>query len=281
MGTLPRNDPRQYDDLVGEWWRPGGLFEILHWLAAARAALVPPAERPDAILLDAGCGGGLLAPHVRRLGYRHVGVDLRRAGLEQARSRGVAPLVADVAALPLADGCADVVAAGEILEHVTDLSTTVAELCRVLRPGGLLVLDTVNATRLGRFVTVTVGERLRGVPAGLHDPALFVDPALLTAECARHGVRLRVRGLRPTVTGLARWLALPGTVEQGSAASRPLGRMVPTRSTAILYQGLGRKARSPAWAHQLDRSTAGRTGSADPPGTPRLAGRAGDLGEGR
>src|SRR3954463_13106578 len=86
MRTLPRNDPRQYDDLAGEWWRPGGDFEILHWLpagpgrpgrdfeilhwlAAARAALVPPAARPDAVLVDAGCGGGLLAPHVRRLGY--------------------------------------------------------------------------------------------------------------------------------------------------------------------------------------------------------------------
>jgi 2-polyprenyl-6-hydroxyphenyl methylase/3-demethylubiquinone-9 3-methyltransferase len=70
----PRNDPRQYDDLAGEWWRPGGGFEILHWLAEARGALVPRAGRSGAVLVDAGCGGGLLAPHVRRLGYRHIGV---------------------------------------------------------------------------------------------------------------------------------------------------------------------------------------------------------------
>jgi 2-polyprenyl-6-hydroxyphenyl methylase/3-demethylubiquinone-9 3-methyltransferase len=238
---LVRNDPRQYDDLAGEWWRPGGVFEILHWLAEARGALVPRATRPDAVLVDAGCGGGLLAPHVRRLGYRHVGVDLRRSGLEQSVGRGVVPVTGDVTALPLADGCADVVVAGEILEHVSDLSGTVAELCRVLRPGGLLVVDTVNATRLGAFVTVTVGERLPGIPHGIHDPALFVCPAALTAECARHGVRLKVRGLRPTVAGLVRWLVLPTSVSHGSAAGRPLGRMVPTRSTAVLYQGLGRK----------------------------------------
>jgi 2-polyprenyl-6-hydroxyphenyl methylase/3-demethylubiquinone-9 3-methyltransferase len=236
MPPLRRNDPRQYDELAGEWWRPGGGFELLHWLAQARGALVPPAERPEAVLVDAGCGGGLLAPHVERLGYRHVGVDLRRSGLEQSAARGMIPVTGDVTALPLADGAADVVVAGEILEHVTDLPATVAELCRVLRPGGLLVLDTLNDTRLGRFVTVTLGERFRAAPSGIHDPELFVDPGELTTECAKHGVRLWVRGLRPSVAGLIRWLFLPtGT------ASGPLGRMIPTRSTAVVYQGMGRK----------------------------------------
>jgi 2-polyprenyl-6-hydroxyphenyl methylase/3-demethylubiquinone-9 3-methyltransferase len=233
---LLRNDPRQYDDLAGEWWRPGGDFELLHWLAEARGSLVPPAEHPGAVLVDAGCGGGLLAPHVMRLGYRHVGVDLRRSGLEQTVARGVAPVTGDVTALPLADGTADVVVAGEILEHVPDLPAAVAELCRVLRPGGLLVLDTVNDTWLSRFVTVTLGERFGAAPVGIHDPELFVDPRRLTAECAKHGVRLRVRGLRPSVPGLARWLFLPA-----GPAARPLGRMIPTRSTAVVYQGLGRK----------------------------------------
>jgi 2-polyprenyl-6-hydroxyphenyl methylase/3-demethylubiquinone-9 3-methyltransferase len=236
-----RNDPRQYDDLAGEWWRPGGTFEILHWLAEARGALVPRAQRPGAVLVDAGCGGGLLAPHVNRLGYRHVGVDLRRAGLKQSAERGVRPVVGDVTALPLADGCADVVVAGEILEHVTDLPGTVAELSRVLRPGGLLVLDTVNDSVLGRFITVTAGERLGIAPVGLHDPALFVDPKDLTAEFARHGIKLRVRGIRPTVPGLLRWLVLPTR-----ANGRPLGRVVPTFSTAVLYQGQGRKGEGAA-----------------------------------
>src|SRR5882724_6655971 len=173
MSSMPRNDPRQYDELAGEWWRPGGGFELLHWLAAARAALVPPATEPGAILLDAGCGGGLLAPHLSGKGYRHVGVDLRRAGLEQAVEHGVLAVGGDVTALPFAAASVDVVAAGEILEHVTDLPGTVAELSRVLKPGGLLVLDTVNDSALSRFITVTAGERLGVAPVGLHDPALF------------------------------------------------------------------------------------------------------------
>jgi 2-polyprenyl-6-hydroxyphenyl methylase/3-demethylubiquinone-9 3-methyltransferase len=236
MRAAVRNDPRQYDDLAGQWWRPGGDFEILHWLAAARGALVPGASRPGAVLVDAGCGGGLLAPHVEGLGYRHVGVDVRRSGLEQAAARGITPVTGDVTALPLADGVADVVVAGEILEHVTDLPGTVAELSRVLRPGGLLVLDTLNDTALGRFVTITAGERLRIAPIGLHDPELYVNPGTLTAEFARHGIKLEVRGIRPTVTGLVRWLVLPRRT-----ARRPLGRVVPTFSTAVLYQGWGRK----------------------------------------
>jgi len=230
---MARNDPRQYDELGDQWWRPGGYFEMLHWLAAARAGLIPPADRPGAVLLDAGCGGGLLAPHLRGKGYRHVGVDLRSAGLRQASEHGVRPVNGDVTALPIASGSVDVVAAGEILEHVTDLPAAVAELARVLRPGGLLVLDTVNDNALSRFITVTAGEWLGFAPPNLHDPALFVRPRRLIAEFARHGVRVEVRGARPTMTGLFRWRVL--------RRERTGGRIVPTGLTAVLYQGTGRK----------------------------------------
>jgi 2-polyprenyl-6-hydroxyphenyl methylase/3-demethylubiquinone-9 3-methyltransferase len=231
MSSMVRNDPCQYDDLAAVWWRPGGDFELLHWLAAARAALVPPASGKNALLIDAGCGGGLLAPHLAGKGYRHVGVDLRVSGLITAAEHGVEPVCGDVTALPFATGAAEVVVAGEILEHVADLPATVGELCRVLRPGGLVVLDTVNATAVSRFITVTAGEWVGVAPAGLHDPALFVAPKRLTAEFARHGVRLALRGVRPALPGLIRWLFL----------RKPGGRIVGAPSTAILYQGKGRK----------------------------------------
>jgi 2-polyprenyl-6-hydroxyphenyl methylase/3-demethylubiquinone-9 3-methyltransferase len=230
--VLPRNDPRQYDELAGEWWRPDGAFAVLHWLAAARARLVPPATRPDAVLVDVGCGAGLMAPHLAGKGYRHVGVDVTRSALEQARAHGVRPLRADAVALPLADRRADVVAAGEILEHVADLPGMVAELCRVLRPGGILVLDTLNATALSRLVVVHLGERMPGAPRGIHDPNLFVDPGVLTRLCARHGVRLAVRGARPTVPALVSYL---------TGRKPPRKTIVPTGSTAVLYQGRGTK----------------------------------------
>jgi 2-polyprenyl-6-hydroxyphenyl methylase/3-demethylubiquinone-9 3-methyltransferase len=230
--VLSRNDVRQYAVLADEWWRPGGAFAMLHWLAEARAALVPAASRDGAVLVDLGCGGGVMAPYVSTLGYRHVGVDLEPVSLGLAADHGVTPVRGDVRAVPLASGCADVVTAGEILEHVADPSIVVAEACRVLRPGGLLVLDTINATAIARFVAVTVAERVGGtVVKGIHDPALFVPTSLVVNECAKHGVKLRVRGIRPTVGQLLRWVV----------TRRGVVRIVPTRSTAVLYQGWGVK----------------------------------------
>jgi 2-polyprenyl-6-hydroxyphenyl methylase / 3-demethylubiquinone-9 3-methyltransferase len=227
------NDPALYDDLVDQWWRPNGQFAMLHWLAAARARLVPPAEQPGDLLVDLGCGAGLLAPHLAGKGYRHVGVDLVASALEQARRHGVQPVRGDATRVPLRSACAAVVSAGELLEHVTDLRVAVAEACRLLRPGGLLVLDTLNATWQARLLAVRIGERLRGVaPRGIHDPNLFVNPDVLVSECARHGVGLSVRGIRPSPSGLARWLL----TRRGPVA------ILPTASTAVLYQGRGVKS---------------------------------------
>lgn len=227
-----RNDPAQYDDLAADWWRPDGVFAMLHWIAEARAALVPPATRDGAVLVDLGCGAGLMAPHLSGKGYRHVGVDVTRSALGQAAQHGVLAVRGDVAAVPLADGCADVVAAGEILEHVPDLAATVGEACRLLRPGGLLVIDTLAATALARLVAVTLAERLPGgPPPGIHDPALFVDRAALVRECADHGVDLRLRGIRPSVRDLLRWLR----------TRRGMVRMVPAPTTAVLFQAVGRR----------------------------------------
>ncbi|MEV4507532.1 methyltransferase domain-containing protein [Dactylosporangium sp. NPDC049525] len=226
-----RNDPGQYDDLAGEWWRPGSPLSMLYWLARARARLIPPAERDGAVLVDLGCGGGLLAPHVADKGYRHVGVDLIVSGLEQAAAHGVAPVLADARWLPFADGTVDVVSAGELLEHVPDWPAVVAEACRILRPGGWLVLDTLADTAVSRLIAVRLAEAVIPAVRGIHDPAMFVDPRALQQACARNGVPLDVRGVRPTLPALARWLV----------TRRNAVPIVPTFTTAILYQGRGRK----------------------------------------
>jgi 2-polyprenyl-6-hydroxyphenyl methylase/3-demethylubiquinone-9 3-methyltransferase len=169
---------------------------------------------------------------VAALGYRHVGIDLVTSSLRLAHQHGIDAVRADVRQAPLRDACADVVSAGEILEHVADPSTVVAEACRLLRPGGRLVLDTINATLLARLVAVGVAERIGGLAVrGIHDPALFVRPGWLVRQCAAHGVRLRVRGIRPAIGQLVRWLV----TRHGEV------RIVPTWSTAVLYQGFGDK----------------------------------------
>ena len=205
---------------------------MLHWIAEARARLIPFASTTSALLVDLGCGAGLLAPHVVEKGYTHVGIDLSATALAQAEAHGMIAIRGDVSALPIGSGVADVVCAGEILEHVTDLASVVDEACRVLRPGGLLVLDTIANTRLARLIAVEVAERVPGgAPPGIHDPRLFVNREHLISLFARNGIPIRLTGLRPSVTSLAKWLM----------HRSPAATMVPTWSTAVLFQGAGIK----------------------------------------
>lgn len=231
-----RNDPAQYDELAGTWWDQRGPFAMLHWLAAARAENIPRATRPGAVLIDVACGGGLLAPYVEPLGYRHIGLDLSAPSLQVAREHGVDPVRADARRLPFADESADVVVAGECLEHVPDLPRVLAEVCRVLRPGGTLVADTIADTRLAEFISITLAEKLPGgPPKGLHDAALFVDRKELVRECSRHGVTMELTGLRPAVFATLGWLT----------GRRPASRIVRTRPTAVLFEAVGVKAVTP------------------------------------
>jgi 2-polyprenyl-6-hydroxyphenyl methylase/3-demethylubiquinone-9 3-methyltransferase len=231
LPVRPRNDLAQYDDLEGEWWRPRGAFAALHWLAEARAGLIPKPDRAGAVLLDLACGGGLLAPHVPE-GYEHIGLDVTESALRHARPTGIVPVRADVHRLPFEDASADVVVAGELFEHVDDLGGVVAEIARVLRPGGTLVFDTVSSGIVARLVIVQMGERIKGgPPPRIHDPRLFVSAKRLAVLCAHHGIDITTRGLRPSIVDYALFLA----------GQRPAVRMLPTRSTAAVYQGTGVK----------------------------------------
>ncbi len=225
-----RNAPEQYDDLADAWWDEQGPFAALHWLAAARGELVPAGT---GTLVDLGCGGGLMAPHVPA-GYRHIGVDRNAAALAQAAVRGIEPVQADVTAVPLPEGCAQVVVAGELLEHVEDLPALVAEIARLLAPGGVVVYDTINATLWARLSLVWIGERMPGgPPRHIHDPALFVAPRRLEALLNAHGLVVEEQfGLRPHPPSYARFLR-----DRGAPV-----HMERTRSLAALYAGRARKA---------------------------------------
>lgn len=236
---LPRNDPRQYDQLSAQWWQADGDFAMLHWLAAARCALIPTPARADAVLVDIGCGGGLNASHIQQ--YRHIGVDIRHKNLTIASQHEVHPIQADATQIPLRRECADVVIAGEVLEHVADWRAVIRHACRILRPGGTLIIDTIARTAIASLVAVTIGERIPGgAPRGIHDPALFVPPRELVEQCRQNGVSLAVWGVRPAMMAMLRWLwqrrRLRGT--QGLATPVPI---VSTASTAVLYAGKGVK----------------------------------------
>ena len=257
---MRRDDPRrnanaQYDDLVDQWWEPAGGFAMLHWLAAARAEHVPPAAGPGAVLVDLACGGGLMAPHAARLGYRHVGVDLNLAALRTAREHGVAAVRGSVLQVPLADACTDVVVAGEVLEHVEDDVAVLAECARLLRPGGTLVVDAIAATRLAGWIAVDLFERIPGgPPPGIHDPALFVDRRRLLAAAERLGLDLRLWGLRPSVRDLVAW----------RLGRRPGVRMRRIPLTSVLFGGVGVKRATAPGGGPRPRPAVERQGSPSP-----------------
>jgi 2-polyprenyl-6-hydroxyphenyl methylase/3-demethylubiquinone-9 3-methyltransferase len=226
-----RNDPAQYDDLADAWWDPRGEFVMLHWLAAARARHIPDATRPDSLLLDLACGGGLLAPHVAGKGHRHVGLDLSVTALPQARTTGSCRCAGTSCGCRSRTRSPTSWSRGGARARARAARAGVGGVPRPAA-GRRPVLDTIAATRWGRFLSITVGERVpAGPPSRLHDPELFVDRRALVAGARRCGVELQLTGLRVSALDYLAWLA----------GRRDGVRMLPTRSTAALFQASGRK----------------------------------------
>jgi SAM-dependent methyltransferase len=108
--------------------------------------LVP--SQPPLRILDIGCGTGLNARHLAAMGHAVVGTDLSSVAIEKFKQNGFDGFVCDmerVGALPQPDASFDLAFASEVIEHIADTATFLAELHRLVRPGGLLVLSTPNS----------------------------------------------------------------------------------------------------------------------------------------
>lgn len=224
-----------YDSLADQWWDPRGALAPLGWIARARAGYVPPPRRDGDTLLDVACGGGLFGPHAEGRGYRVLGVDLSLMSLRQAGGHGFDGVVkADITRLPIADESVEVVTAGQCLEHVPDPYAVVRELCRVLRPGGTLILDTIADTRIARLMAITIAENIPIAgrpPKGTHDHHLFVNRDRLVETARSGGVDLELVGLRPSMLDGIRF-----AVKRLDEV-----RMLRIKSTAVLFLGVGTK----------------------------------------
>src|SRR6266700_2959287 len=130
-------------------------------------------------ILEIGCGGGLICEQLARRKATMVGIDLSEGALAEARTHarqsGLGHIIhyeqAYDEALPYANGSFSVIICLDVLEHVRDLKATIAEITRVLAPGGVFVFDTINRTSIARAVLISYGEHFPsgGLTRGIHN----------------------------------------------------------------------------------------------------------------
>lgn len=197
-GTIDPKEAAHFGKLAAEWWNPKGESAMLHKLNPVRLAYIRAAidrHWPDAgaarkplagrSAIDVGCGAGLLAEPLARLGARVTALDAAAENVAVARAHaeavGLTIDYRNVDVETLAVESFDLVTSMEVIEHVTDPAAFVAALERALAPGGLMLLSTPNRTPLSRLMLVEAAERLGQVPRGTHDWHKFLTPDELTA----------------------------------------------------------------------------------------------------
>lgn len=200
--TIDPVEVQKFERLAAEWWNPDGKFRPLHKFNPVRLAYIRDgvaghfgrdikAEKPFAglRLLDIGCGGGLLAEPMARLGADVVGADPAPTNIEVARLHAAqSGLAMDYRATTAEDLAAagemfDVVLAMEVIEHVANPDGFIAACGSLLKPGGILFVATINRTLKAYALAIFGAELvLRWLPRGTHDYAKLVRPAELEAS---------------------------------------------------------------------------------------------------
>ncbi len=196
----------RFDQLAARWWDPDGESRPLHDLNPVRADFVARRMRLDgARVADVGCGGGLLSEALASAGADVVGVDLGQAVIDVAQLHlhesglKVDYRVQSSSGLAEAEaGTFDAVCCMELIEHVPDPAALVADLARMLKPGGRLFMSTLNRTPAAFGAAILGAEYLmRMLPRGTHHYAQFLRPSELARMLRQVGLELdEVCGLR-------------------------------------------------------------------------------------
>ena len=253
-------DNRFYDRVASQWWDQTGPLYALHPTAnPARLeyVLTTLARELGASfhrVLDLGCGGGFISEALAQHGMDVCGIDPSAPSLTAARVHALqSGLEIDYRLgygehLPLMDASFDAVCCLDALEHVTDLGAVLAEVARVLRPGGLFIYDTINRTFKSRFVIAFLLQDFpptRLAPKRLHDPKLFITPTELQTAMARQGLEpCETIGMAPQVglLSLARDMRLCKLGRIAPAEAFRRSKVGPSTDTSISYVGFARRS---------------------------------------
>lgn len=205
--SVVAQEAAHFGNLAADWWNPKGSSAMLHKLNPPRLrhiratidahwgsdpeALKPLAGRRAA---DVGCGAGLLAEPLARMGAVVTGIDAAPENVAVAKLHAEKQgLTIDYRAggvEALAGETFDLVTSMEVIEHVADPSAFVTALADLLAPGGIMILSTPNRTPLSKLALITVGEGIGMVPKGTHDWQKFLTPDELAALVEAAGLRV-------------------------------------------------------------------------------------------
>ncbi len=196
------DDVERFSRIAAQWWDPKGKFAPLHRFNPVRLAFIreealqtfgrdPASRRPfeGLKLLDIGCGGGLLSEPMARLGFAVTGIDASErniavAGLHALENGLDVDYRAGTAEGLLADGVRpfDIVLNMEVIEHVADPRRFLRDTLDLVRPGGVMILATLNRTLKSLAMAKIGAEYVLGwLPRGAHDWRKFLRPEEITA----------------------------------------------------------------------------------------------------
>lgn len=210
--TVNAREAQKFAKLAGEWWDPAGAFRALHQLNPTRCAFIraslcyhygldPAALAPLAglRLLDVGCGGGILAEGLARLGAEVHGIDVNEAGIDAAEAHAALdPALAGrlrysagtVEVEAAAGRRYDAVVASEVIEHVASVPAFCSALVGATAPGGAFILSTLNRTARAWALAVVAAERVLGwAPPGTHEWSKFLTPEEMVLALEEAGER--------------------------------------------------------------------------------------------
>lgn len=202
--SIVDREAQHFGGLAADWWDPRGKSAMLHKLNPVRLAYIrdmidmhwqadehgfKPLTGKTA--LDVGCGAGLLAEPLTRMGATVTAVDAAPELIDLAKDHAAGQRLAidyRAAGVESVEGKFDLITAMEVIEHVADPQEFVDCLARRLADGGLLILSTPNKTAWSKLLTITLAEGFGQIPKGTHDFEQFIDPDRMRGLLAKAGL---------------------------------------------------------------------------------------------